>query len=187
MRGQPARSERSPMTMTSISDARRTHSSGPMPAGSPEVSAMTGLAFLKPQLDVGLVAQLAQPFLVGLVGLALAQRLARLHAAALGTEIARAALENLDQVVAEGRAHRLAHFADLELFVGALEFRHRVAGVDPVELAAARRGAVVGMHARQLGEIGAAGDYTVAQVDKLAARVGLGHRFLGPDQDVPHA
>src|SRR5438552_8342112 len=134
MRGQPARMERSPITARSAGDVcceRRTHSSGPMPAGSPEVSAMTGLAFLKPQLDVGLVAQLAQPFLVGLVGLALAQRLARLHAAALGTEVARAALENLDQVVAEGRAHRPAHFADLELFVGALEFGHRVAGVDP--------------------------------------------------------
>src|SRR5207245_7136976 len=121
MRGQPARMERSPITARSADDVcceRRTHSSGPMPAGSPEVSAMTGLAFLKPQLDVGLVAQLAQPFLVGLVGLALAQRLARLHAAALRTEIARAALENLDQVIAERRAHRLAQFADLELFVG---------------------------------------------------------------------
>src|SRR5207248_11207499 len=125
MRGQPARMARSPMT-TSSADAgcwaSRTHSSGPMPAGSPEVRAMTGvpllfLFFLKPQLDIGRIAQLAQPFLVGLVGLALAQRLARLHAAALGTEIARAALENLDQVVAEGRAHRLAELADLELFV----------------------------------------------------------------------
>src|SRR5712692_365651 len=179
MRGQPARIARSPMTTTSISEARRTHSSGPMPAGSPEVSATSGLAFLKPQLDVGLVAQLAQPFLVGLVGLALAQRLTRLHAPALGTEIARAALENLDQVVAERRAHRLAHVADFELFVGALEFGHRVAGVDPIQLAATRRRAIVGMHARQLGEIGTAGDDTVAQVEELAARLGLGHRFAG--------
>src|SRR5881396_2613328 len=185
MRGQPESIDRSPMTTTSISEARRTHSSGPMPAGSPEVSAMTGLALLKPQLDVGLVAQLAQPFLVGLVGLALAQRLARLHAAPLGTEIARAALENLDQVVAEGRAHRLAHFADLELFVGALEFGHRVAGVDPVELAAARRGAVVGMHARQLGEIGAAGDDAIAQIAQAPPRLALGHRVARADQDVP--
>src|SRR5437016_400835 len=183
MRGQPARMERSPITARSADDLcceRRTHSSGPMPAGSPEVSAMTGslrsLSFLKPQLDVGLVAQLAQPFLVGLVGLALAQRLARLHAAALRTEIARAPLENLDQVIAERRAHRLAQFADLELFVGALELGHRVAGVDPVELAAARRGAVVGMHARELGEIGAAGDDALAQVEELAAGLGLGNR-----------
>src|SRR3989442_12190241 len=190
MRGQPARMERSPMT-TSSADAgccaSRTHSSGPMPAGSPEVSAMTGLAFLKPQLDVGLVAQLAQPFLVGLVGLALAQRLARLHAAALGTEVARAALENLDQVVAEGRAHRLAHVVDLQLFVGALEFGHGVAGVDPIQLAATRRGAIVGMHARELGEIGAPGDDALAQVDELAPRLGLGNRFARPDQDVAHA
>src|SRR5436190_1662297 len=135
------------MTTTSDCAARRTHSSGPMPAGSPEVSAMSGLAFLKPQLDVGLVAQLPQPFRVGLVGLALAQRLARLQPAPFGAEIARAALEHLDQVVAERRADRLADLADLELLVGALEFRHRVARIDPVELPAARGRAVVGMHA----------------------------------------
>src|SRR3970282_2169604 len=79
------------------------HSSGPMPAGSPEVRAMSGLAFLKPQLDVDLVAQLAQPFLVGLLGLPLAQRHARLQAPALRAHVGRAALEHLDEVVAEGR------------------------------------------------------------------------------------
>src|ERR1041384_6546662 len=100
------------------------HSSGPIPAGSPEVSAMTGLAFLKPQLDVGLVAHLAQPFLVGLVGLALAQRAARLQPAALRRHVARAPLQHLDQVEAERRANRLADFADLELLVGALELGH---------------------------------------------------------------
>src|SRR5919197_6394135 len=119
------------------SRATRTQSSGPTPAGSPEVSAMRGLAFVKPQLDVGLVAQLSQPFLVRLVGLALAQRLARLQALALGREIARAPLEHLDQVIAEGRAHRRADLADFQLPVGALEFGHRVARIDPVELAAA--------------------------------------------------
>src|SRR6267142_1997991 len=170
-----------------VASATRTHSSGPMPAGSPEVSAMRCLAFLKPQLDVGLVAELPQPFLVGLVGLALAQRLAHLQPAAFGADVARAALEDLDQVVAERGAHRLAHLADLQLFVGALELRHRVAGVDPVELAAARRRAVVGMHARELGEVGAPGDDAIAQVEQLAARLRLGHRLARADQDVAHA
>ena len=55
-----------------------------MPAGSPEVSAMTGVALVKPQLDVGLVAKLPQPFLIGLVGLPLAQRRAGLQPPAFG-------------------------------------------------------------------------------------------------------
>src|SRR5258706_15895237 len=97
------------MTTTSAWEARRTHSSGPMPAGSPEVSAMRGLALVKPQLDVRLIAQLAQPLLVGLVGLAIAQRVARLRAPPFRGDVARAALEHLNEVVAEGRAHRLAH------------------------------------------------------------------------------
>src|SRR6267143_6769226 len=91
------------------SRATRTQSSGPTPAGSPEVSAISGspliLFLVKSKLDVGLVAQLPQPFLVGLVGLALAQRLTRLQALALRREVARAALEHLDQVIAERRAH----------------------------------------------------------------------------------
>src|SRR6185436_591911 len=100
------------------------HSSGPIPAGSPEVRAMTGLALLKPQLDVGLIAQLAQPFLVGLVGLALSQRGARLAPAALRRQVRRTPLQDLDQVVAEGGADRLAHLADRQAGIGALEVRH---------------------------------------------------------------
>src|SRR5512132_4456623 len=112
MRAQPARSERSPITTTSASRATRAQISGPVPAGSPEARAMSGLLFLKPQLDVGLVAQLPQPFRVRLFRLAVADRLARLQALPLGREVARAPLEHLDQVIAEGRAHRLAHLAD---------------------------------------------------------------------------
>src|SRR2546430_4928955 len=133
---------------SSRSAQSRTQSSGPIPAGSPEVSAMTGLSFVKPHFDVALVAQLAQPLLVGLVGLALAQHLPRLQPAALRVHLGRAPLEHLDEVIAERRSHRLADLAVLQLLVGALEIGHRVAGVDPVELAAAARGAVVGMHAR---------------------------------------
>src|SRR5882724_11804473 len=141
------------MRTTSVCDATRTHSSGPMPAGSPDVKATRGLALVKAQLDVGRIAQLPQPFGVGLVGLAVAQRLARLDAPALGRDVARAPFEHLDDVIAERRAHGLADLADLQLLVGALEFRHGIAGVHPVELAAARRRAVVGVLARQLAKI----------------------------------
>src|SRR5439155_738054 len=189
-RGAPARSERSPITTRwapRASRAMRTQSSGPTPAGSPEVSAMSGLAFVKPQLDVGLVAQLPQPFLVRLVGLALAQRLPGLQALALGGKIARAPLEHLDQVIAEGRAHGLADLGHFQLLIGALELGHRVARIDPVELAAARRGAIVGIGARELGEIGATAHDAFAQVEKLAARLGLGDRLVRTDEDVPQA
>src|SRR4051812_9616378 len=138
MCGAPPRRERSPMTVTSISRASRTQSSGPIPAGSPDVNAMRVLALVKPQLDVGRIAQLAQPVGVRLVGLAVAQCLARLDALALGRDVARAPLEHLDDVITEGRAHGLADLADFQLLVGALELRHRVAGINPVELAAAR-------------------------------------------------
>src|SRR5690242_4023747 len=113
MLGQPASSARSPITVTGWSRATRRQISGPMPAGSPEVRAMRGLFLVKRQLDVGRVAKLAQPFLVRLLRLALAQRLARLQAAALRRRFAGAPLDHLDQVVAEGRAHRLADLADL--------------------------------------------------------------------------
>src|SRR4051812_35085353 len=103
------------MRADQLSRATRAQSSGPMPAGSPDVRATTGLALVKPQLDVRLVAQLAQPLLIGLVGLALPQGLPRELALALGRLLARAALEHLDEVIAERRAHRLAHFADLQL------------------------------------------------------------------------
>src|SRR5437764_4655533 len=151
MRAAPARRSRSPITTSSAphgSRATRTHTSGPMPAGSPEVRAMRGLAFVKAQFDVGLVAELPQPLLVGLVRFALAQGLARLQALPLGRHVARAPLEHLDEVVAEGRAHGLADLADFQLLVVVLELGHGIAGIDPVELAAARGGAVYRVLAR---------------------------------------
>src|SRR4051812_17526041 len=185
MRGQPARRVRSPITTTSASRATRAQISGPIPAGSPEVSAMTGLAlFVKPKLDVGGVAQLPQPFGVRLVRLAIADRLARLEALALGRDVARAALHHLDQVIAEGRAHGLADLADLQLLVGALELGHRVAREHPVELAAPRRRAVVGVRTRELAEIGTATDDALAQVEELPAGFGLRDDLVGADQDV---
>src|SRR5438105_7768711 len=191
MRRAPVRSPRSPMTTSSASWRSRatcTQSSGPMPAGSPEVSAMTRRALLLPlvksELDVRRVAQLPQPFLVALVGLALAQGLARLQAPALRAHVARAALEHLDKVVAERRTHGLADLADLQLLVSLLELRHRVARIYPVEFAATGGRAVVGVRTRQLGKIGAAVDDALAQIKELAARLRLRDRLVGAHEDV---
>src|SRR5437868_973749 len=94
--------------------ASMTQSSGPMPAGSPEVTAMRMLLLLEPQLDVGFVAQLPQPLLVGLVGLALAQRLPGLLPHPLRRHFGGAPLEHLDEVVTERRLDRLADLARLQ-------------------------------------------------------------------------
>src|SRR5690606_25879893 len=59
-------------------------------------------------LDVGAVAQLAQPVLVALLDAPLAQRLARLLAQPVGRALVGAPLDDLDQVHAEGRAHGIA-------------------------------------------------------------------------------
>jgi hypothetical protein len=54
----------------------RRQMSGPMPAGSPEVTAITGgaepLAIFAAVFDIGAVAHLPDPVLVSLIGLALA-------------------------------------------------------------------------------------------------------------------
>src|SRR5664279_5768047 len=65
-------------------------------------------------LDVSAIARLPQPVLKHLVGLALAQRHARLIAPPLGGDVLRAAPGHLDDVPAEVRAHGLRDLVDLE-------------------------------------------------------------------------
>src|SRR5512135_3556889 len=103
------------------------HRSGPIPAGSPAVSATSGAgsdtaegdraarsAFVVAVLDEGAVALLAQPVLVGLVGLACADRLAGGGLLALLRGRLGAALDHLREVPSERRLERLAHLAGLE-------------------------------------------------------------------------
>src|SRR5687768_16453182 len=107
--------------------------SGPMPAGSPVVSAITGslepifalqslgkgcggtalrfpcsdpLPVLQAKRHVSPVAQLPQPVLVCLVVASLPQGLSSLQPAALGAHVGDAAIHHLDQVKAERRFHR---------------------------------------------------------------------------------
>src|SRR3954469_23021806 len=110
------------------SRASSAQRSGPIPAGSPAVSATSGSALVVAVLDEGTVAHLAQPILVGLVGLALADRLADRDLLAVFRELVGPALEHLHQVPAEGRLHGLAYLPVLQLVHRALELRHRVTG-----------------------------------------------------------
>src|SRR4051812_15928110 len=170
----------------SVSRASSAHRSGPMPAGSPAVSAASGRsAFVVAVLNEGTVARLAQPVLVGLVGLALADRLARRDFLALVGYLVGAPLEHLYEVPSERRLDRLAHFAVLQPVHHALEFRHRVARRDPAQVAALAGAAVLGVELRQLGEI-AAGDDALAQAAKALARLAFGQAVAGAQQDVPH-
>src|SRR3954463_12382162 len=80
--------------------------SGPMPAGSPAVSATSGAsALVVAVLDEGKVAHLAKPILVGLVGLALADGLAGGDLLAILRQLVGAALQHLHQVPAERALH----------------------------------------------------------------------------------
>src|SRR5207244_3446959 len=100
--------------------AARSEISGPMPAGSPVVTARVGraavamrLLVVAAELDVGAVAHLARPVLGRFLQLAVADHLARLVARALLRRIVALALEDLDQVEAERRLDHAAHLARL--------------------------------------------------------------------------
>src|SRR5574340_23538 len=82
--------------------------SGPTPAGSPAVSAMTGNSggmlesVDRAQFDVGLIANLPYPVLERLFSLAFADRLARQQALAFLRHVLVAAFQHLNQMQAEG-------------------------------------------------------------------------------------
>src|SRR5512141_1569923 len=126
---------------------RATHRSGPIPAGSPAVTARRGkfTASLTPgvpgsvdraDFDIGRIADLAHPVLEGFVGLAFADGLARQQLLAFLRDVLGAARQHLDQVPAEGCLNGIADLAGLEGIHRLLEFRHGVAGIDPAEVAA---------------------------------------------------
>src|SRR5437868_1894780 len=139
------------------SRASSAHRSGPMPAGSPAVRT-TSLSLVVAVLDEGAVTGLAQPVLEGFVGLARADGLARRHLLAIFGELVRASLDDLHQVPSEGRLDGLAHLLVGQRVHRALELRHRIARRDPAQVTALLRAGVLGMQARELGEIGARHD-----------------------------
>src|SRR5258706_9209550 len=92
-----------------FSRARSAQRSGPIPAGSPAVSATRGgLALVVAVVDVGTVARLAQPVLVRLVGLARADRLPRRDPPAVVRQLVGAPAQHLHEVPSERRLDRRA-------------------------------------------------------------------------------
>jgi hypothetical protein len=74
-----------------------------MPAGSPEVTAMTGCAsaFFKSILDIRLIAQLAQPVFVGFIEFPVTQDLTRHEALAIVAGFGILAFQHLDDMPAK--------------------------------------------------------------------------------------
>jgi len=114
----PTRTMRAKPRATS-SRAAYSAISGPIPAGSPGVMAMTGRTaagrlvagsaavnrlplLVEADFHVGTCAQRSQPVLKGLVNLAFVDRLPRQQAQALLWNFLRLALQHLDKVDAEG-------------------------------------------------------------------------------------
>src|SRR5690606_5963210 len=138
-------------------------------------------------LDVGAVAQLAQPVLVVLLDATLAQRLARHLAQAVGRRLVGSPLEDLDQVHAERRTHRVADLARGERIHRALELGYGVAGIDPAEVTAAPRAAIDRVLARQVLEGAAAALHALPDFAQPAQPLVLADDLVGADQDVPCA
>src|SRR5580658_2878051 len=165
-RARSASSVRSPRQTSSqgrLRAASARHSSGPMPAGSPEVSAMRGSLGLV--LDVGFVPHAAQPQLRLLVRLAGADGIHRLAALHVLGVVDAAPSEDLGDVPAELRLERLADLVVLERVDRRLELRGEGARARPAQVAAVHRGTgVLGGGLRKTCEV-------IALEDALAQRV----------------
>src|SRR5690606_35020218 len=189
--------------------------SGPMPAGSPDVTTIVGRGSVisRPppaparrgrawaptrfrgrgarvsdlDVDEGLIAQAPQPQLALLFGLVRAN----LHDAPLALQlvghIVRAPIRHLDDMPAEARAERLADLADLELRELLLELRHERARADPAEVAAVgRRNRILGDRARDRPELVSCENLLADADQPLLDRVVV-HDLVRRQQDVPRA
>src|SRR5450631_3891682 len=114
--------------------ASARHSSGPMPAGSPEVSAMRGSLGL--ELDVGFVPHAAQPQLGLLVRLAGPDGFHRLPALELVAVVVAAVPQDLHDVPAVLRVERHADLVVLQALEHRIELGHEVARSRPAQIAA---------------------------------------------------
>src|SRR6187551_2043415 len=90
-------------------------------------------------LDVSAAAQVAQPFREGRLELLLAQDIACLLAQLARVERRLAAVDDLDQVNAEARRHRIGNAADRQRSHRLLELGNERSGRGPAEIAALRR------------------------------------------------
>src|SRR5471032_2930720 len=184
--------------------AARMAISGPMPAGSPTVTASARRAGVPAGLDgdaltdglssllqivgavfdVGLVAHLALPRVGLLLDLAVADGVAGGVALALLGRVVALALEHLDQVVAEAGLDRLAELARFQRVHGRLELGHGVARVQPAQVTALGGRAVGAVLARQFLEGGGLVVEALLEFDQLALGVVGAHGRRDLDQDV---
>src|SRR5471032_2433510 len=151
--------------------AARMAISGPMPAGSPTVTAIAGRSALRPVCKVALTRAPLGGLLVG-------------GGAVFGAELDVGAVAHFAQVDAETGFHRLAHFADLQAVHRRLEFRHDVARIQPAQVAALGGRAVVRHQPRQVLELGGVVVQAFLQFGQLALGVGRAHGRRDLDQDV---
>src|SRR6185503_511519 len=113
----------------------------------------SALSVFEPVLDKSLVAQLTHPFLIRFVGFLRAQCLPCAQPLLLLRHVLVAAFENLDQMPAKWRTRRFADLPGFQSIHRLLEFRNRIPGRKPAQIAAAGSAAIFGLQSRELGEI----------------------------------
>src|SRR6056297_181362 len=134
----------SPMATSSASQARMAAASvtsGPIPAGSPVVMAILGIAIARGLLDIDerFVADLAQPGVQLFLVLAVVQVVHRLGLDGFIAHIFVPAPLYLEDVPAELCAYRLGNLPLGSLRHAGFKLGHHLSGVGPAEIAALRR------------------------------------------------
>src|SRR3981081_4347455 len=140
--------------------------------------------FFEPHLHVGAIAQLTQPFLIGLVTLSVEKSLARLDAPALGGHVRGTPLEHLNEMPSERSLDGLAYIHRLQLRKTPLEFRPGIPRVDPSQTSTPRSRAVVRIQAGQLSEVHSVYD-AFPQAEQLPLGFVLGDEIVGVCTNIP--
>src|SRR6266513_824232 len=141
--------------------------------------------FFEPHFNVGAVAQLAQPFLIGLVTLSIENSFPRLDALAFGGHVRGTPLEHLNKMPSERSLDGLAYIHRFQLRKTPLEFRHGIARIDPAKVSTPRSRAVVRIQAGELGEVHAVYD-AFPQAEQLPLCFVLGNEIVGARPNITH-
>src|SRR5215470_16812480 len=133
--------------------------SGPIPAGSPEVTTTTGKSAVTGGARLTAGAQPAQPQLTLFFGLALPDRAHALVPFDLVRRVVLAAFEHFGDVPAVAALNRFAERLERERRDDLLELRHELTRRHPTEVAAlVRRAGVVRLRVRERREVAARDD-----------------------------
>src|SRR5690554_4310159 len=162
------------------------HRSGPMPAGSPGVTA--SVKFIMPDsidiLDVGFVANFQHPVFQFEIELAAAQGILRLLATVLSAQILFTTIGYLGYVPAKAGAERLTDLSDVQVANHGLELGGHAAVADPTQLTTGNhRHGVVGMLAGEHIETLAI-DNTLIDILDQSAGLLFSTDFIRRDQNM---